>query len=354
MKTITRLFGIIVLGISLGLVSQGTSNAAPGDQTIIANQLISTPDNGCPAWARDTFTRTTKITETAVVGVYEVNIADAGTISTGAALNSLEGHIVGGGDYTITGTLKPPVEIAAINGDTFDFGVYPCKTDVPTASGTNSWPLRFFEAGAINSGIDPWGWTYILCGESYTENSTPTPAAPGTLTGSACEVNNLHATNITASSIALAWDTDPDVAGYQLHRIGGGTVNKTTTSHLSSNLEPDTTYHFEVTPFDGDGNFGETAFLEVTTTDTVATPTASAGTVTRTCITVNWTQTPGANHWYLSRVGGGTGVLKTVRTHTSCNLQPNTVYTFRVRAAAGTGTNEVVSPAETINIRTKP
>lgn len=183
----------------------------------------------------------------------------------------------------------------------------------------------------------------------------------GLLQGSAsADVQNLQPSS-TASTVTLTWDDTPLATSYEVHRVGGGTAVYTVpaaNTHTSSNLQPSTNYTFHVSAYSGPVGPGhvliESEEIVVLTKSTVRTPTASRLSETSTSITFKWTQTNGANHWYVSRVGGGSGVLRTVRQHTSNGLQPNTVYTFRVRAAAGTGVNEVVSPAETINIRTKP
>lgn len=186
--TLALLFGAL-FAAPFGTVAHAT--AAP---VVVSAQVKNSPDDGCPAWARDTFTRTTTITPSGE-GTNKVVIKDAGTFVTqvgaktpgdasktiGAAVT---GTINGTGEFTVTGTLLDAPQLALLNGKTYDNGSYDCKQDVPAAKTTGQWPLQFFAQGATTTGIDPWTWTYKTACETRTESSTTEPV--GNITGKVC------------------------------------------------------------------------------------------------------------------------------------------------------------------------
>lgn len=75
--------------------------------------------------------------------------------------------------------------------------------------------------------------------------------------------------------------------------------------------------------------------------------------ISRTSITVAWNSVPGADHYRLTRQGGGRGVLVKGTSHTSPSLKPNTRYLFIVRAANGSGSAEVGGPSSQLTVTTK-
>jgi LPXTG-motif cell wall-anchored protein len=191
---IKRTIGVlgVVLVTAFSAVALATSAHATDAVTLTAT-IKSTPDDGCPTWARSTFTRTTTI---AVVegGKYKVTIKDEGTFVTQVAAKSpagavdiaaaVTGTIVGSGEFTVAGVPLGAEALDALDGRTFDNSAYPCKADVPAERTTGKWPLQFFAEGAETSGIDPWTWVYKTGCEERTESSTA--QAVGDITGKKC------------------------------------------------------------------------------------------------------------------------------------------------------------------------
>lgn len=172
----------------------GTPTFATESPVTSKATVKNSPDDGCPVWARDTFTRTTTITSLGE-GKYKVAIKDEGTFVTqpgsktpGDASKTIgaevTGSINGTGEFTVTGTLLDSTALAALNGKTYDNGSYDCKSDVPSAKTTGNWPLKFFAAGATTTGIDPWTWTYATACEKRVESSKAQP--DGNITGKVC------------------------------------------------------------------------------------------------------------------------------------------------------------------------
>lgn len=179
---------ILATGVSVALA---TPAQATGPDVLKAT-IKDSPDDGCPAWARDTFTRTTTITA-AGEGKYKVAIVDKGTFVTQkdaatpgdpAATIQAEatGTITGSGEFTVTGTLI--ADLKQLDGKVFDNSGYACKSNVPAERTTGNWPKQFFTEGAQVSGIDPWTWTYKTACEERTESSAA--AAEGNITGKVC------------------------------------------------------------------------------------------------------------------------------------------------------------------------
>lgn len=186
-------FALALLLGALTVVPLGT--AVHATETVTSKATVkNTPDDGCPAWARDTFLRTTTITGPAD-GKYKISIKDEGTFTTepgaktpGDATKTIAakvtGTISGTGEFTVTGTLLGSEALAALDGKTYDNVSYDCKSDVPASKTTGQWPLKFFAAGATTTGIDPWKWTYTTACEKRTESSVD--GAAGNITGKVC------------------------------------------------------------------------------------------------------------------------------------------------------------------------
>jgi len=84
---------------------------------------------------------------------------------------------------------------------------------------------------------------------AVTARTLPKPDSPPTAPG------NVHATDVTETSIALVWDASADnvgVVGYEVR--GGATVPVTGTTATISGLTPDTEYAFTVVAKDAAGN----------------------------------------------------------------------------------------------------
>ena len=209
-RNIARLAATFGAVLALALLGTPANATSPTHVTSTAS-IVSTPDDGCPAWARDTFTRTTKITdaepEVKAADVeaenhphaYLVAITDDGTFVTKPGADSpgdaavkigtqVTGTLHGVGDFTVTGWLLHPDQLAALSGKTYDNAGYACKADVPAERTTGAWPLKFFKPGAKSSGIEHWTWTYATkCGDKASEQRTETTeGATGNITGKTC------------------------------------------------------------------------------------------------------------------------------------------------------------------------
>lgn len=139
-----------------------TPAAGTDDDVQVVTQIDSTPDNGCPAWARDTMVRTTNL-HPGEDGV-EVSFHDDGTFETS---DGREGTF--GGDATYQ---KLDGAVTALEGaqDSLDNSGFPCKTDVPADRTVGNWPLRYVDTQDTPE-LKTWEWTYTLCGVSFTENA---------------------------------------------------------------------------------------------------------------------------------------------------------------------------------------
>lgn len=198
---------------AVGVIAVGAhpADATTTDVVAINTATIgNTPDDGCPAWARDTFQRKTVIRTTDAPGAYLIHIDDWGTFTTQAGaktpgdatadiIGGATGHITGEGEFRVIGTPKTVAEIQAMGG--FDNSAYACKgggsTPVPADRTTGQWPLRFFAPGATVDTITNWKWIYHRPCEDRIEQVS---GAVGNITGKVCPPTPKPSTSASKSA----------------------------------------------------------------------------------------------------------------------------------------------------------
>ncbi|MFG3439416.1 glycosyl hydrolase family 18 protein [Nonomuraea sp. NPDC047897] len=170
---------------------------------------------------------------------------------------------------------------------------------------------------------------------------TQAPSKPG----------NLRSAGVTSTSVSLAWNASTDnvaVTGYDLYRGTTLITTVTGTTHTDTGLSPNTAYTYTVRAKDAAGNLSTPSDpITATTTgggggDTQAPSKPgnlrSAG-VTSTSVSLAWnasTDNVAVTGYDLYR---GTTLITTVTgtTHTDTGLNPNTAYTYTVRAKDAAG-----------------
>jgi hypothetical protein len=177
-----------VIGVlTLSLAGAGSAQATGPTWTSTAT-IKSSPDDNCPAWARDTFVRTTVITPLGE-DTFKVTIADKGTFTTNPTAAGIKGKatgaLVGSGEFTVSGELRNQVALKALNDKAFNLAGFACKANVPADKTTGNWPKQFFKDGAKVSGISPWRWTYTTACETKVESSVASENS-GAMTGKVC------------------------------------------------------------------------------------------------------------------------------------------------------------------------
>lgn len=176
-----RLAAVMTVGMVGGMLALAGPAQAANDTEVFTNEVISAPDNHCPTWARDSFTRTTEITESAVPGTYDIYQHIAGTFTT-TGTPTITGTIAGFVRYTVTGTLKS--DFAGIDGEAVDLSGLACK-DQNSPDATGNWALRFFENGATKTTISDWEYSYGTPCKTFTE---PDDGTVGAVTFDLCPV----------------------------------------------------------------------------------------------------------------------------------------------------------------------
>jgi chitodextrinase len=178
------------------------------------------------------------------------------------------------------------------------------------------------------------------------------PTAPGGLTGVASG----------ARAMDLSWSAATDnvaVTGYRLQRDGAdlGTVGPSVRSFHDTGLTAETAYHYTVVAFDGSGNDGPTAAVDVTTPpdDTVAptAPTNLVGIPSTTTVALSWTAGTDDQHVAGYRVSRNGVAVATVTgtTWTDTKRAPKTTYLYDVVTLDGAANP---SPVASISVLTKP
>jgi LPXTG-motif cell wall-anchored protein len=176
---------ITALLAALGLLGLGILPAQAQEE--VTTTIVSTPDNDCPAWARDDLTRTTTITEDPD-GNVTVTFVDEGTFEaapTEGDPDGFSGTVTGSVEFLpVQGTLVDPLP----DGDTLDLSGFDCKADVPDEHSVGQWPLRYVDTEVVPV-INSWSWTYTPeCGSpsSFTEDATSDAVGAATFTETEC------------------------------------------------------------------------------------------------------------------------------------------------------------------------
>jgi hypothetical protein len=166
-KSMTAAFWLAVAVIA-GVLAFGASPAQADDTETFVGSVTNAPDNHCPTWARDSFERTTTITQTGVAGVYDVRQEIDGTwVSTADA--ERKGTLTGFVEYTVSGTLRADAESVT---DDVDLSTVACKSDNTAPNTTGTWALRYFEPGATAGGITDWEYVYdTACTDPFVEDA---------------------------------------------------------------------------------------------------------------------------------------------------------------------------------------
>lgn len=190
-RKILAVLGAALLS-SVALVSlSAPAQAAPLYHLVQA--VTSTPDDGTPPWARDTFTRTTDITRVDA-NTYRLAVTDAGTFTSPAGVTSPNStatlaHAIPSGGFTgsfsfvVTGALKSAAQLAAVT-PTFDYGSVTDKNNPdPALPTTGGWYKQYFADPTTTQGLYGWTWTYTTACESMTETEA---GVTGNILGLTC------------------------------------------------------------------------------------------------------------------------------------------------------------------------
>jgi len=220
-------------------------------------------------------------TATAAPTSLDVNQTSTVTITLKDAYgNKLAGHAVSVGSDQAGDNITFSAPLTDVNGRIFAYVTSATAhtstitvTDTTDAVTLDNHPQITFNALPIPPPPTP---TATLT-PTGTPTSTPTPGSgEGTPTArpdteAPTAPTNLRATDITTTTIDLAWDASTDevgVTGYQIFNSDTGIMIGVTsdTNYDFANLQPDTTYRFHVRAYDAAGNFsGFSEILTVTT-----------------------------------------------------------------------------------------
>jgi uncharacterized repeat protein (TIGR03806 family) len=216
--------------------------------------------------------------------------------------------------------------------------------------------------------------TLAACGGGDDGDSPPPPTnSPDVLAPSVPA--GVTATATSPTQVQLSWtaatDAGTGVAGYRVYRDGGANplVNVTTTGYTDSNLNPETSYSYNVRAFDGANPPNESGLSGAVTATTPAAPVAdtTAPTVptnltgtalSTTQIRLNWTASTdagiGVSGYYLYRDGATTptATVNGATTYTDSGLTANTGYTYSLRAFDAVTPPNVSNATATISVNT--
>ena len=158
--------------------------------------------------------------------------------------------------------------------------------------------------------------------------------------------SNLTASNITASSVELNWNASTDnsgvIAGYYIYQNGRQIDTVTSgTTYICTGLTPSRRYTFYVTAFDyGDNVSNRSNTVRIRTLADNTPPTAptnlQASNVTESSVVLTWDPSEDnglLRGYYIYRNGSRIArVSSDTLTYTDTGLDPETTYTYTVRA----------------------
>ena len=170
----------------------------------------------------------------------------------------------------------------------------------------------------------------------------------------------LTVTARTGSSVSLAWAPSTDnvrMSGYEIYRDGVKINSVYGTTFTDTGLKPDTAYMYTVKAFDVSGNLSEPSEPVIATTAADDQPPTApqgltASNVTDSGVSLTWAEsTDNAGVAGYSIYNGSTVVEAVYGTsHTLTGLNPNTSYSFTVRAFDAAG--NLSGPSNTITVKT--
>ncbi len=191
--------------------------------------------------------------------VYERNLASA---------SGIPNYITGGGG-AVLGTLDTctPLDAYAIK---FTTSGRSCgSAPVPTSAGQVFHFLKVTVNGAnvTVTPINSLGQSFDVVNYAFTSGAESTPPTTPT---------NLAATVASGTQINLSWSTSSDntkVRGYGIYRDGVliDTVGRYTLNYSDKNLDPSTSYMYQVDAFDSTGNYSALSTSESGITESTAT-----------------------------------------------------------------------------------
>ena len=195
-------------------------------------------------------------------------------------------------------------------------------------------------------------YTYQVRAYRGSTNSSYAVSSPVTTPPLPATPSNLTATPVSSTRISLAWtDNATDETGYKIEKKTGAggsfgqisTVAANASSYTNIFLMPNTEYTYRVRAYRGTDNSGYATSSPVTTPALPGAPTnLTATVVSSTRINLAWTDNAtDENGFSIERKVGTAGffvvnsVVANATTYASVFLQPNTQYTYRVRAYRG-------------------
>lgn len=197
---------------------------------------------------------------------------------------------------------------------------------------------------------------------TVTTDKDPTDKTPPTVP------QNLKSTNVTTNSISITWDRSTDINGVTGYTVFHDTKTNQANStkvidnqFTLSNLQPNTSYYFNVLASDAAGNpSAKSTQLKVTTLQEIkdTTPPSipknlKASNITNKSVQLSWdasTDNVAVSHYKIFRKGIQVATSNTT-SYTDTGLAANTDYQYRV-SAVDTSNNESVDKSTAINVKT--
>ncbi|MCR4399964.1 MAG: fibronectin type III domain-containing protein [Syntrophomonadaceae bacterium] len=173
--------------------------------------------------------------------------------------------------------------------------------------------------------------------------------------------DGLTATVLSATSVKLEWQDNSDrESGFKIERRESGgswtqiaTVGRNVETYTASGLKRDTRYSFRVRAYNDSGNSDYSNEVSVTTTNVPAAPSSLAATAQSSSqVRLTWKDNSGNESGFKierRKAGGSYSQVATVERNVEyyvlSGLEPDTLYSFRVRAYNADGNSEYSNEA---------
>ena len=155
-----------------------------------------------------------------------------------------------------------------------------------------------------------------------------------------------------STSITVRWSAVDGAAGYEIYRAENyptasysQVATSSTTSYTDTGLKANITYYYKVAAYDNNnGKSKQSDFASATTgTPVLAPPTGLTATASSSSITVSWNAVSGAEGYIIYRSTSASGPYNQVggpttsTSYTDNNVQPGTIYYYKVAAVDSEG-----------------
>lgn len=255
------------------------------------------------------------------------------------------------GNYSTTKTIKTQAVMPAVpQGITQTVTESSATVSWSAVSGATGYDILFNGITYSVSGTSKT-FTGLTAGKAYTyqirsknSDGTSNYTSSRTVTTAPKAPTGIAATS-TDSSVTLTWNASSGAVSYGV-KWNGQVMTVSSSPTTFSNLNPETTYSYQVCArsADGEGSYSSVQTIK-TKVRPLTVPTGITKSSTENSVTINWSAVSGATGYDV--LFGGRTYSTTENTKTFTSLSQNTSFSFQIRAKNASTSSEYCS-AQTV------